>query len=216
MSNQNDDLQRYLDILFADYRESEPARRLRTKMLDRMLREKERMRAAGMSEKDAVARILNRVGHEDMHGEGSLLIYTDRFARDSAWSLFLWSLTGLVFSVPLLALGRPFFPILLLVVTLLAALWAWHFTSKQAVEDVSFYSSDSTRKLARILWIAFGAQLVLLTVVAFFPPSGAKSYLSVVNGAVRVARFYQPWLLVVFPLWATGLRRLLMKNEVKH
>ncbi|MBR5430017.1 MAG: hypothetical protein IK116_05765 [Firmicutes bacterium] len=214
MTNQNDEFQRYLDLLFADYREAEPARRLRSRMLSEMLQEKERMRAAGMTEKQAVNFILNRLTQE-ARSEGSLLVYGDRFTRDCAWSLLRWCLTGLVFSVPLLALGRPLFPILLLAATLLAALWTWRYLPRRAVEDVAFLSYDSTKKLTHILWIGFAVVLVLLTVAAAFPPASAVPRLRIYNGALRVARFYQPWLLAVFPLWGSGLKRIMLKNEVK-
>ena len=215
MNDPNDDLQRYLDILFADYREAEPARRLRSRMLNQMLREKERMRASGMSEREAVTRILGRISSKGARAEGSLLIYADRFARDCAWSLLHWCLTGLIFSVPLLVLGRPLFPIILLADTLFASFWAWHYTSAKPVENVSFFTYDSTRKLSRWLWLGFIVLVILFTVGALFPSAGADDQMKIVSGAVRAARFYQPWLLLVFPLWGNGLQKLMLKNEVK-
>ena len=185
-------------------------------MLKQMRREKQRLRDSGMSEKEAVTRVLNRASRNGAQAEGSLLVYTDRFARDSAWSLLQWSLVGLVFSAPLLVLGRPLVPILLLLATLFAAFWAWHYTSGQDSDNVSFFTYDSMNKLRRWLWLGFGALTLLLTVGALFPPDGAEGRLKIVNGAIRVARFYQPWLLVVFPLWGSGLQRLMLKNEVKR
>ena len=216
MYDPNDDLQRYLDILFADYREAEPARRLRTRMLKQMLREKERLRASGMSEQEAVSRILGRISSKGAQAEGSILVYADRFARDAAWSLLHWCLTGLVFSVPLLVLGMPLFPIILLAATLFAAFWAWHYTSGKDSDNVSFFTYDSMNKLRRGLWIGFGGLALLLTIGALFPPGDTEGKLKIVNGAIRVARFYQPWLLLVFPLWGSGLKRIMLKNEAKH
>ena len=216
MYDPNADLQRYLDILFADYREAEPARRLRTRMLKQMLREKERLRASGMSEQEAVSRILGRISSKGAQAEGSLLVYADRFARDAAWSLLHWCLTGLVVSVPLLVLGLPLFPILLLAATLFAAFWAWHYTSARQVENVTFFTYDTTKKLSRWLWLGFGAMLVLFTVGALFPPAGGDDQMKIVNGAVRIAKFYRPWLLIVFPLWGAGLQKLMLHNEVRQ
>ena len=215
MNDPNDDLQRYLDILFADYRQTEPADRLHTLMLKQMRREKQRLRDSGMSEKEAVTRVLNRASRNGAQAEGSLLVYTDRFARDSAWSLLQWSLVGLVFSVPLLVLGMPLFPILLLLATLFAAFWAWHYTSGRDSDNVSFFTYESMNKLRRGLWLGFGALALLLTIGALFPPDDAEGKLKIVGGALRVARFYRPWLLLVFPLWGSGLQRLMLKNEVK-
>ena len=215
MNDPNDDLQRYLDILFADYRQTEPADRLHTRMLKQMRREKQRLRDSGMSEKEAVTRVLNRASMSGAQAEGSLLVYSDRFARDSAWSLLQWSLVGLVFSVPLLVLGMPLFPVLLLLATLFAAFWAWHYTSGRDSDNVSFFTYDSMNKLRRGLWLGFGALALLLTIGALFPPDDAEGKLKIVGGALRVARFYRPWLLLVFPLWGSGLQRLMLKNEVK-
>ena len=216
MNDPNDDLQRYLDILFADYRQTEPADRLHTLMLKQMRREKQRLRDSGMSEKEAVTRVLNHASKNGAQAEGSLLVYTDRFARDSAWSLLQWSLVGLVFSAPLLVLGRPLFPMLLLLATLFAAFWAWHYTSGKDSDNVSFFTYDSMNKLRRGLWIGFGGLALRLTIGALFPPGDTEGKLKIVNGAIRVARFYQPWLLLVFPLWGSGLQRLMLKNEVKR
>ena len=215
MTNRLDDLQRYLDILFADYRDAEPARRLRARMEGQMLREKDKLRSAGMTEKEAVSYVLNHMGQQGIHGEGTLLIYADRFARDSAGSLLGWSLTGLIFSAPLVVLGRLFFPILLLLISLFAAAWAWHYTDQRVVEDVAFFSIDSTQKLSTRLWIVFGVLLLVFTVAAILKGK-VEGQLPVVASAQRLADFYRPWLLIVFPLWGRGLRRLLLKNEVKH
>ncbi|MBR0375324.1 MAG: hypothetical protein IJH59_02065, partial [Firmicutes bacterium] len=71
-------------------------------------------------------------------------------------------------------------------------------------------------KLRGGLWIGFGGLALLLTIGALFPPGDTEGKLKIVNGAIRVARFYQPWLLLVFPLWGSGLQRLMLKNEVKR
>ncbi|MBR2783655.1 MAG: hypothetical protein IKD93_05650 [Firmicutes bacterium] len=216
MTNRNDEFERYLDILFAEYRDTEPARRLRQRMLGQMLREKDRLREAGLSEQAATARTLHRFSQENARAEGSLLIYADRFTRDSAWSLLRWCLVGLVFSMPLLVLGRPLFPIIMLAATLLSALWAWQYLPRRSTEEVAFLTYNSTRKLTRILWIAFAVVWLGLTALALFPHSPAEPRLRIFDDAVKVARFYQPWLLLVFPLWGSGLKRVMLKNEVKH
>ena len=83
-----------------------------------------------------------------------------------------------------------------------------------ACHDRSAY--DSTRKLSRMLWLAFAVLLVLFTALAFFSHAPEEPELRIFSGAQRMARFYQPWLLIVFPLWGSGLKRVMLKNEVKE
>ena len=214
-----DDLQRYVDILFADYRQSEPARRLRIDMLNELLLEKERLRMEGLTEKEAVAQVLKQLERSGAPDEGSLLVYADRFEADCSYSLLLWSLAALILSVPLLVLRQWLVPALLLALTLVLALRAWQHTCGAQVEDVEFRSLEQLYPPQRWLslgWLALAG--VWWVLAAVLSRQLADGLLQVDEGlwgqAQLLARYYPPLLLAAFPLWGAGREGLLLKNQV--
>ena len=215
-----DELQRYVDILFADYRNYEPARRLRLAMLDELLLEKERLQMSGKSEKEAVQTVLASLDDFGAPAEGNRLIYISRFRRDSTQSLLLWLLAGMILSAPLLMLSQLLLT-LLLFAAMVAVLLLWQKAGRLAQRgEVGFWDMDLLTRQKHKLWRYWCVFTVLWAIGATlfsmesFPLYVPIEYGGFYGSALKAARYYPPIVLAVIPLWGNHRFSLMLKNEV--
>lgn len=215
-----DELQRYVDILFADYRQYEDANVLRIQMLDELLTEKEQLQLQGQSEKEAIRAVLASLDEFGAPAEGNRLIYFNRFRHESNTALLLWLLAALVLSVPLLILGH--FLVSIAVFLAVAVCFVFWLRSEPLREnnEVAFYDMDQVKQLSKKIWIWWAILTVvwLVGVTLFnseaFPLGSPVAFGGLYGVALTAARYYLPLILIVLPLWASARTRIMLKNEV--
>lgn len=215
-----DELQRYVDILFADYRQFEAAERLRLEMLNDLLLQKETLQVQGQSEHEAERNVLASLDAFGAPAEGNILIYSSRYLHDSSLSLLLWLLVGLVLSVPLTVFGNPFFSIALICAVSVAAVRYFRAASTAPEQQAEFIDLEYLQQRNRrfwLVWIIFGLiwwlGAYLWSSEGFFIGSPVEES-GLYGKALLLTRFYPPFCLLVVPLWAWGRTHLIWQAEV--
>jgi hypothetical protein len=214
-----DDLERYVNVLFADYAAVPAAQRLRIDMLNQLLLKKEALQISGLGEQEAIQEVLSGLDDFGAPAEGNLLIYINLFYHQTLHDMLLWLLAAFVMSVPLLVLGRPLFSILFLAAVAAAAFFYLRHNQAdwQAVAFVD--SGDLLRRIRRVWMLALAAMAVWLLVAAAvsfgsesiaIPVAGSGPY----RTALLLARFYPGFLLLFVPLVFATQGKALFACEV--
>lgn len=213
-----DELERYVDILFADYKEFEAARALRLAMLNDLLLKKESLQIQGKSEREAIRDVLASLDDLGAPAEGNILVYGNALRRDVNAALVRWLFAGLVLSVPLMVLGSYILTLLLLAALAAAGLRCFRQPEPlAAAEFVDWAGLQQQNRRLVLIWLGFTAVWLLgaallgrLDIPFLAAPEGSGSYVL----ALKLARYYPPLVLGVLPLWGLNRTRLLWDNEV--
>lgn len=215
-----DELQRYVDILFADYRQFEAAEKLRLEMLNELLLQKETLQIAGQSEREAIRNVLASLDDFGAPAEGNILIYSRRYRHDTQLAQLLWLIAGLVLSVPLLVLGSPILSAVFAVAMLVAAMRFFRMDDAALETEAEFVDFDELRRGNRKLWLYWLIFTVIWLLGAYlwsaesFPIGSPVEIGGAYGKALLLARYYPPLPLAVIPLWGAGRSRLIWRNEV--
>jgi len=214
-----DELQRYVDILFADYRQYQAANKLRIKMLDELLTEKEQYQLQGKTEQEAVHLVLTSLDEFGAPAEGNCLVFKDRYHYTSNTSALLWMIAGLVLTVPLLCFGIVG-PTVIMAVLLAVTMVLWLRKAGLAQSDeVSFLDMDSLRRNSVKIWLVWALCTVLWCIAASLLHNGVLpfdmvEYDGLYGKAILFSHYYIPFVFAVIPFWASGRRTIFLKQEV--
>ncbi len=215
-----DDLERYVDILFADYRQYEHAQKLRIAMLNDLLLKKENLQMQGRSESDAIREVLASLDDFGAPAEGNYLVFSDMFRHDEAMSRLLWLIVGVVLSVPTLIVGQYWLSIVFVL-----ALCICFFLTRKDLRDmdsnkVNFYDMDELKATSGKYWKYWLIGSVVYLVLAYLWNTGRLPFIEAnfvagpLGSAQKLFRYYPPLVFMVIPLWAADRPRLLIKNEM--
>ena len=208
------ELERYVDVLFADYRNSEIAQQQRLKILNDLLLEKEHLQMNGYSESQAVQQVLSTVYSREQTAD-NILVYHQKVTQDIKVSFMLWMLTGTIISVPIMVLGNYFFTAIFLVLSVLAVFKVLQnpkLTSDNN-DELVFYDIDYYKLSNKRIWFIWMAYALLWCIVVSFFQSGAD-VVGLSDYIIYIMKYYPAVVFVVFPLWASGRRKFLFRHEV--
>lgn len=218
-----DDLERYVDILFANYRAYPQAEKLRIGMLNELLLEKESSQMQGRTEVEAVREVLSTLDDLGSAGHNNILVYGDKYRKACAASLVMWMFVGVLLSLPMLALGTLWFSALMLVGLLFAAgryFFVCRGLDESSVEFINQYNLRQNSQKHWLRWLIVAAVYLILVVVyrfgwlPFLPEAG--STVTLVGQAISLLQFYPPLVLLVLPLCLNERYSLLLQNEVGY
>lgn len=214
-----DELQKYLDILFADYGHSVLALEMKASVMVNMKRRMEALMAEGLDERAALAEIKDQVNDVGQLVVGNRLIYFRRFRNDCLQAAVIHALVAWIFSMPLIALlAWPGVAVsLLLMLATAAAAWFYITQAQPDSPEVRFVNAARYRQRRALVWkiwlLFFLLTAGLISVFTFaagepFKPTGGLAW------AQLIARYYAPLLTVAFPLLVANMDQLIQKNEV--
>lgn len=216
-----DDLERYVDILFADYLGQPAAQRLRLEMLNDLLLKKEAFRVSGMNEQQAIQEVLSSLDDFGAPAEGNILLFVNCFRQRALQPALYWLLAGFIMSVPLLTLGKPLFSMLFLLAVSIAA---WLYLNRGSGDPQQAAFVDSLRLLRRLrrVWLAALAAALLWLLGAALLSFGHSSFAlpvqegGVYGAALLLSRFYPALLILFAPLAYSAQKRAMIECEVGY
>lgn len=212
-----DELQKYLDILFANYGHSTAAMELKAGLLVKLRARMEMLLAGGLTEDEALAKVKSAVTDIGPLIEGNCLVYVSRFRHDCLLTALFYAIVTWIFSMPLIVLldwaGMVIAALLML--TAGAAAWAFIRNSGPTSAELSFLNANLYQQRKRSVWrwwlVAMLAVMLAISLFSFGKdtplPSGAWAW------ATLLARYYAPLLTVALPLYISHIERLMHKNE---
>lgn len=214
-----DELQKYLDILFADYGHSARAMELKAKLLLESQESMEKLMAAGYEAPAALEEIKLRIQAVGELIEGNRLIYINRFRNDCLQAAVIYSVIAWVFSMPLIVLLDWVGMAIAILFMLISAAAAWLYISKVGGRsaEVQFLNTNRYHQRRHGLWRIWmiGAGVVLILIAAISFTGGRTPALeNAWDWAKLLARFYAPMLSVAAPLLVANMEKLMLKNEV--
>jgi|GEM_PF-5595134 len=214
-----DELQKYLDILFADYGHSVRAMEMKAGLLVNMSARLEQLQGQGLSEAEAVAEIKSRVSNIGQLVEGNRLVYIRRFRNDCLQAAVVYAVVAWIFSMPLIVLLSWVGTAVALLFMLAAAAAAWLYItqSKPDSAEVQFLNALRYKQRRGGVWqlwlLLFGIAATIISIFTFVlgeppQPAGAGDW------ARLIARYYAPLLTIAIPLMVVNMDKLIDKNEV--
>lgn len=210
-----DELLRYIEILFADYRHSPEARRCQSRLVHRFQARLEQKIASGMGAATALRQVQSELAAWAAAHEDSRLVYVSR-CRQDCWEKALSRLIVLwVFSLPLIVVWRSAGAVICIACAVLMCLTALLalYGSYRVRSSVGFVHMGRMKRRLRRVW----ALWLVLAGAAFFilrangqPTEALGSY----GKALSLAPYYASLLTVVYPLILGDVWRSLRRHDV--
>ena len=214
-----DELQKYLDILFADYGHSALAMQMKAGILVNMRARMERLMAQGLAESDALAEIKSQVKDIGQLVEGNRLVYLRRFHNDCLQAAVIYTVIAWICSMPLIVfLAWPGAAVSLLFM-LAAATAAWFYITqvKPDSAEVQFINAlryEKRRAGVWKLWAAFFLLAEAVITIFVFAAGDPVCPGNCWEWARLAAAYYAPLLTIAGPLLVANMDQLIRKNEV--
>ncbi len=220
------ELQRYVNALFAHYRDTKQIKDLKEEILGNLEARKTDLMAAGADEAEAISKAKQSITSADGLIDGNKEIFINQLWREWLQWVLIYLLSACIVSVPMLLfhIGTPLSTLLFLAAALAGILYL-RFNSKAFgvhFEKRTYISLPRVRRIRNLVWIFWAAFTLMYTAATTAMYFGSNIWFSrrvSIDGpyqlAVVLILYAVPFFTVILPLAVHKIPSLVLKYEVQ-
>jgi len=206
-----DELQRYIDVIFADYLHCPQARRLRNHMLRKIQIRLEEKIASNRGAATALRELQGELAAWTSAREGCRLVFSGR-CRQACWEKALMRLIiAWVFSLPLMVLCGVWGAVICVAAAVIMCFTAMLalYGHTHCADSVAFVNVEKARSRSRYAWIGWGIFMCLVLLVMRLLQGKPDFSNGCFATAKQIACYAAPLLTMVYPVIVTDVYHFL-------